>query len=129
MGTKSTKVNRFLDDLNHPLRNEIEELRATILDAEPGLTETIKWNGPSYSFNNNDRITMRVHPPKQLQVIFHRGAKAMEQPEKKLIPDNSGLLVWKGNDRAIATFTNPQQIKTGKTSLTAIVKAWIHACG
>lgn len=40
------EVTRFLDDLNHPLRKEIEQLRLEILDAHEGLAENIKWNVP-----------------------------------------------------------------------------------
>ena len=75
-----------------------------------------------------DRITMRIHPPKQqVQLIFHRGAKKQEQPNEKLIQANSKLLVWKENDRAIATFKSSIYIENGKTDLTAIVKEWIIA--
>lgn len=54
-------VTTFLDDLNHPFRNEIELLRLTILGAADTLTENIKWNGPNYSIGEGDRITMRIH--------------------------------------------------------------------
>jgi len=97
------------------------------LSANSELTENIKWNGPNYCFKNEDRITMRIHPPKQIQIIFHRGAKVKEQPKTKLIKDDFGMLVWKGNDRAIATFKNIQDIEKGKSNFTEIVKHWINA--
>ena len=121
------EVTNFLDGLNHPLRKEIEQLRICILSAESGLTENIKWNGPNYSFENNDRITMRIQPPKQLQLIFHRGAKVQKQPKDKLIKDDSGLLAWKENDRAVAAFKNLADIENGKPALSKIVKDWIRA--
>jgi len=36
---------------------------------------------------------MRINPPKKIQLIFHRGAKKLQQPENKLIKDASNLLV------------------------------------
>ena len=33
---------------------------------------------------------MRIHPPKQLQIIFHRGAKVLAQPEKRLVDNDEG---------------------------------------
>tara|TARA_R110000868_G_scaffold43439_7_gene146088 strand:+ start:184 stop:573 length:390 start_codon:yes stop_codon:yes gene_type:complete len=120
-------VTKFLNALNHPLRNEIEELRKIILEAENALVENIKWNGPNYSINNEDRITLKIQPPKQLQLIFHRGAKVKEQPKKRLIKDNSGILLWKENDRAVATFINFDAILTKKQDLLIIVKHWILA--
>jgi len=124
---KNTEVTKFLDAQNHPFRNEIEQLRNEILNAESNLTENIKWNGPNYCFNNEDRITMRIQPPKKIQLIFHRGAKVKEQPKNKLIHDNSGLLLWKENDRAVATFINMEDIENKKSELLKIIKEWIEA--
>lgn len=121
------EVTTFLDDLNLPLRNEIDQLRHLILSADSGLTENIKWNGPNYCFDNEDRITMRVQPPKQVQLIFHRGAKVKAQPNDKLINDASGLLAWKENDRAVATFKNVADIESRKEDLVTIVQNWIRA--
>lgn len=121
----NTEVTKFLDQQNHPLRAEIEQLRKIILESENELVENIKWNGPNYAVNNDDRITMRIQPPKQIQLIFHRGAKKLEQPKNKLIEDKSGLLMWKENDRAVATFKNSAEILAAKPTHETIVKSWI----
>lgn len=123
----NVEVTKFLDDLNHPFRKEIEELRHYILEANPKLTENIKWNGPNFCFEDHDRITMRIQPPKQVQLIFHRGAKVQKQPKDKLIKHDSGLLTWKENDRAFATFKNMTDIKNSKSDLVKIVRNWISA--
>jgi hypothetical protein len=127
MANPNIEVTKFLDNLNHPMRAEIEQLRLTILSAEDGITENIKWNGPNYSFRNEDRITMRVQPPKQIQIIFHRGVTKLNQPNEKIIDDNSGLLIWKENDRAVASFKNAGSIEKSKSELKEIVKKWIKA--
>lgn len=125
---KNSKVTDFLDEQNHPFRKEIEELRDCILSSNKNLTENIKWNAPNYSFENEDRITMRIQPATtQVQLIFHRGAKKQEQPKDKLIVNNSKMLVWKENDRAIITFKNRQDIENGKFELKNIINEWINA--
>jgi hypothetical protein len=121
------EVTAFLDGLNHPFRNEIEQLRLTILDAGSGLSEDIKWNGPNYSVNGEDRITMKIQPPKLIQIIFHRGAKVKEEPAEKLIADESKLLAWRENDRAIATFKNKADVESRKPDLVKAIKDWIAA--
>lgn len=122
------EVTNFLNDLNHPFIKEIEQLRNCILSANKNISENIKWNGPNYCIDNEDRITMRVQPPtKQVQLIFHRGAKKKEQPKDKLIANKSKMLVWKENDRAIATFKSLQDIENGKTELVTIINDWIKA--
>ena len=123
----SSEVTGFLDKQKHPLRKEIDETRAIILGADASLEENIKWNGPNYSVGADDRLTMRIQPPKQIQLVFHRGAKVLKQPKGKLIDDNSGLLDWKGNDRAVVTLKSMDDIKAAKRSLTDIVKKWIAA--
>mgnify|MGYP003477644469 FL=1 len=125
----NNEVTDFLDEQKHPFRKEIEQLRIYILTADDNLTENIKWNGPNYCFNSEDRITMRIQPPttKQIQLIFHREAKKQEQLKVKLIEENSNLLIWKENDRAIATFKNMTEIENAQTNLTEIVKKWINA--
>ena len=125
MDKLNKEVSEFLDGLNHPLRDEIENLRHIIINAMNGLTENIKWNGPNYCYEDNDRITMKIQPPKQIQLIFHRGAKKQEQPKEKIIQSKSKLLLWKENDRAIVTFKNMSEIENGKTDLISIVNEWI----
>lgn len=129
MDKKSNLVSEFLDAQNHPFRNEIEQLRSIILAANSGLSENIKWNSPNYHLANNDRITMRVQPPKQIQLIFHCGAKVKAQPKEKIIKEDFGLLAWKGNDRAVASFSNMLDIEKNKTKLTTIIIEWLNATG
>lgn len=124
----NNEVTEFLNKQDHPFRNEIEQLRNCILTANRELTENIKWNGPNYSFDNEDRVTMRIQPPaKKIQLIFHRGAKKQQQPEQKLISHKSKMLAWKEHDRAIVTFKSLQEIENGKVELTDIINEWINA--
>lgn len=123
--TANEEVTLFLGQLDHPLRQEIEALREIILQADERLAENIKWNGPNYSIRGEDRITMRILPPKQIQLIFHRGAKVKEQPKQQLIEDEAGILVWKGNDRAIASFVSLASISEVQNALIKIVQDWL----
>ena len=89
-GNLNNEVSDFLDLQKHPCRSEIELLRKIILSVNNKLSENIKWNGPNYSIESEDRITMRIQPPAaQVQLIFHRGAKKKEQPKNKLIANTS----------------------------------------
>ena len=108
---RNQDVNDFLDGLNHPFRKEIELLRTILLSVESEIVEGIKWNGPNYRVQGEDRITMRIHPPTQVQIIFHRGAKIKTQPGKRLLDKDYDFLTWKENDRAIASFQSLEQIE------------------
>ncbi|ETA80153.1 DUF1801 domain-containing protein [Youngiibacter fragilis] len=126
MNIISDEVTAFLDSLEHPLRVEIDYLRKLILSSEYELAEGIKWNGPNYSSNGEDRITMRLHPQRQVQIIFHRGAKKSVQPEDKLLKGEYDFLLWKENDRAIATFSRISDIEKNACKLREIVDRWIE---
>jgi hypothetical protein len=126
MNKLNQEVTRFLIELNHPFIEEINELRKIILSSEKEIIENIKWNGPNYMFNKQDFLTMRINPPKKTQLIFHRGAKKLQQPENKFIQDDSTLLVWKENDRAIATFNYLIDIKSNKNTIINLIKNWIE---
>ena len=102
-------------------------MKNIILSADKKLTENIKWNSPNYCYDEDDRITMRVQPFKKIQLIFHRGAKKLEQPKQKLIVDKIGFLLWKENDRAIATFETMAAIEKHQNHLNQIIKNWIAA--
>lgn len=121
------EVTHFLEQQNHPLHREIDALRELIISAVPHLQENIKWNGPNYTHSGADRITMKIHPPKAIQLIFHRGAKVLEQPPARLIQDHTKLLQWKENDRAIASFKSIEEINSKGEDLRLIIHNWIVA--
>ena len=125
--SSASGVSKFLDELGHPLRREIDQLRNIILAARADLAEDIKWNGPNFTHDGKDRITMRIHPPTQIQLIFHRGTEVKVQPAAPLIDDHSGMLVWRTNDRAVTTLRSELDIAKRKSTLTRIVNAWIEA--
>jgi len=127
MSNINEDVTVFLDGQDHQLRKEIERLRTIILNVDGNVMENIKWNGPNYTFNNQDRITMKTQPQKQIQLIFHRGAKVKEQPKQHLIREDYGMLVWKENDRAVAVFKNMEEIKRDEKNLAKIITEWITA--
>ena len=125
---KSSQVTHFIQSLNHPFEVEIDLLRELMLGLDATLTENIKWNGPNYCIDGEDRITMRIQPPKhQVQLIFHRGAKKLVQSENRLITFESEILAWKDNDRAIVTFNSQSEIEKNQVDLVKIIQLWLEA--
>jgi len=124
---KSNDVTELLYEQKLPLIQAIELLRELILNVDLELVESIKWNGPNYKYNNEDRITLRVQDTKQVQVIFHRGAKVKVQPENHLIEDEFDLLVFKENDRALISFKTYEEVFAQKSAIQTLVQRWILA--
>jgi uncharacterized protein YdhG (YjbR/CyaY superfamily) len=55
----SKKVDDFLAKLDHPLRKELAVLRDTIMKVHPGITEDVKWGGPSFYYKGARAPTAR----------------------------------------------------------------------
>lgn len=123
----ASDADALLRSLKHPMAEDIDALRAVILKAHPGLTEGVKWNAPSYSVDGEDRITFQLRAKDKILLVFHRGAKKKAPPKRgRLIEDDSGLLEWAADDRAIATF-RAGEVAPKKKALAAVVKRWVAA--
>jgi uncharacterized protein YdeI (YjbR/CyaY-like superfamily) len=121
-------VQNFMKQCGHPLKDVMLALRTILLVSPVGLTEHIKWNAPSYCYMGEDRITFNLNKKDCIQLIFHRGAKVKDSVEgAALIDDNTNLLQWLSNDRALVRFRNVDEVKVRETDLQKIISQWIKA--
>ena len=125
MSNQTDKVNQFMSDLNHPLKAEVEAVRAIILGANPQITEHIKWNAPSFQYDDEDRVTFNLHRQDRIQLIFHRGAK-VKASDDFAFEDSTGLLEWAAKDRGIVTLRDMQDVKAKEAALIEVVNQWIQ---
>ncbi|MDB5096264.1 MAG: hypothetical protein JWM80_685 [Cyanobacteria bacterium RYN_339] len=119
-------VQHYMLRLEHPLKAEIEALRALILAADEGITERVKWNAPSFCWKGDDRVTLKLHPPKAIGVIFHRGVQVKDAADFDF-PDDSGLLTWPARDRAVATIRDLAELEANREALISLVRRWMLA--
>jgi hypothetical protein len=126
MKDKQKQVADFLEKLDHPLKPEIEEVRKIIRQADGSLTEHIKWNAPSFCHNGDDRITFNLQGKGFFRLIFHCGAKVKaNKPQTRLFADTTGLLDWQDTDRAVAKFTDMQDVEAKKEALMKTIQTWV----
>lgn len=112
----------FLRDLDHPLRPQIEEVRAIILGADPSIGELIKWKAPTFRAAD-DFATFHLRSTDKIQMIFHTGVK-VKSGEGPAVADPDNLLKWLAKDRAMLTL-EPDGIEARRPALEALVRAWI----
>lgn len=123
MSPKKTVVSKMespdslMQASEHPLKQEIEELRIIIKNASSKIAERIKWNAPSY-FYIKDMAAFNLHQEKFVQIIFifYNGT---------MINDSGDLLEGKWKDRREARFYSMDDIKNKKTKLEKVVLEWI----
>jgi len=117
-----------MSKLEHPLKAEAEAIRAIILKSRKGITEHIKWNAPSFCYNNEDRVTFHLRSKEYIQLIFHRGTKPKDNTGFQF-SDPTGLLEWIAADRATIKLTTMKEVTSKKKSLSEIINLWIDRAG
>jgi len=114
----------FMTELDHPLKADIEAVRAIILSVSPEIADGVKWN--SLSFRTTEWFaTVNLRSTDKVQLVLHLGAKVGKDVAVDAIADPRGLLEWRGKDRALLTIAPGKAIKSGKGAISAIISSWI----
>jgi len=110
--------------LEHPLKADIEALRAIVLAVSPSVSDGVKWN--SLSFRTAEWFaTVNLGSTDRIQLVLHLGAKVGKTVAVDAIADPKGLLKWHGKDRAMLTIGPGKAIKSSRAAITAILSSWI----
>jgi hypothetical protein len=121
---EARSVTSLLRDLKHPHKAGIEALRRLILKLDQRITEEVKWNAPSFKLNDHF-ATFRIHPPENIQLILHTGAKGKSNARKFKVEDPDKLLAWPATDRCVLTLESTAALKARRKSVTRIIEQWI----
>ena len=127
MQNRSQEVDRFMESLDHPLKAEIEQLRVAILDSNDQITEHIKWKAPSFVYAGEDKVTFRLYPEDRTQLVFHRGAKVKADAGDFAFDDDTGLLRWVANDRAVVALRGAEDVEAKRMAVVEVVNRWVVA--
>lgn len=128
----SAAVDSFMKKLDHPLKALVEATRQAILAADKGIGEEVKWNAPAFFFTG----PMAPFGPKEFRrhlVVFNflrKDSIRLVFLRGDLAKDTSGLLEGAYADgRRIATLTSAAELKAGKKTLVAALKAHLKHVG
>jgi hypothetical protein len=124
MPNRSPEVERLMSVLDHPMKEAIERLRVAILDSNEGITEHVKWRAPSFCYAGEDRVTFRLYPVDRAQLDFHRGSKVKDDADTFKFDDDTGLLRWVTNDRAVVPLRDAE---ARQRELVSVVNRWVMA--
>jgi hypothetical protein len=119
-------VEAWLDAADPAMRAMIAPLRALALAAAPGVTEHIKWNGPSFCHGGDDRITLGKDPKGGVRAIVHRGAKVKDASGFHFA-DPDALAQWPAVDRAVLSFKTEAEIAAKSAAIGAFFTRWLEA--
>lgn len=114
---ENPEVSAWLEELEHPLKDVIQAVRASFLVADARISETIKWKSPTFMYMGN-LASIDPKAKKYVAVLFHRGAE---------IPGDHPLLKGGGKLARYARFPDLASVERGRDDLIAITRAWCDA--
>ena len=112
---KPPTVDEFMAALDHPCKAEVQVVREVILGINPGITEQVKWNAPSFSYKGY-LATFSLHRREYALLIFHDGA---------ILDGQDGLLEGTYPDRRMVYFHSLDDVAAKRPRLEAAIREWI----
>ena len=124
---KYTTIEEFLNSLDASKRSQVDKLRRLIQEIAPQLQEHIKWNGPSYVMDGEDRITFNLmNKQGVVKLILHMGATRKEDKQgTPVLQDDSGLIEWSSDIRGTLTFSDNDDVESKLTLVKSIITNWL----
>ncbi len=111
----TAEVDTFMTALDHPFKAEVQVIRDIIKGVHPGITEQVKWNAPSFSYNGY-LVTFNLWATEHVHLVFHRAA---------ILSNPDGLLLGDYPDRRMMYFTSMDEINAKRAALENIIREWI----
>jgi hypothetical protein len=115
----ASEVERFLDELDHPLIGTMRKVRDAVLEVDPRITEAIKWKSPTFVFHGN-LASIDPRSKKHVSLMFHQGAK---------LPGEHPALQGGGGTVRYLRFVDDADLRAKRKDLEAAVRAWIDLKG
>lgn len=127
MPERFTTVDEFIAAQAPEQRAAVESLRALVREAEPALTEIVKWNSPDYTLDGVDRLTINAVGTRPVRLILHFGTGRTE--DKGAAPtfsgDPEGLLTWHSDVRASLVMPTAAELEGKRGAIIAVIRAWL----
>ena len=113
---RSREVDDWFAQRDHPLADAMQRARELILDADPRVTESIKWKTPTFSYEGN---IVSFSPAKKLvSLMFHRGAE---------IPGDFPRLTGDAPFVRVMRLANLAEVEEAADELQAVIRAWCES--
>ncbi|HSO68927.1 MAG TPA: DUF1801 domain-containing protein [Arachnia sp.] len=114
-GNRSADVDAWFERYDNPQKALIQSVREAVLEADPRVTEVIKWQAPTFVFRGN---IASFFPKSKAHValMFHTGAS---------LDDPAGLLEGDGAVSRVARFLDEADLAAKRDALQALIRNWV----
>jgi uncharacterized protein YdhG (YjbR/CyaY superfamily) len=111
--TSTSAVEKFMVELDHPLKKEVQAVRTIIKGVHKEITEEIKWKAPSFSYHGEYLVTFNLRMTDRIHLVFHNPMIA--KVKSKLLEGNYA-------DRRMAYFADMKDVKSRQAELIKALK-------
>lgn len=126
--SERTEVDELLAEKRHPLHDDIQSIRATILAADPSIREEVKWSSVSFRNDRDFFATVNLRSTDSLQLVLYTGVKAKATAKTGVsVEDPRGLIEkWAAKDRCLVTLGKGPEVEANKAAFVALVRGWLE---
>jgi len=111
---RNPDVDAWLAAYANPQKAVVEGVRQIILDADPRITESVKWSTPTFAYRGN-LVSFQPRSTKFVSLLFHEGAS---------IPGAHPRLEGDGAHVRTMRFADMADAERGAAELQAVVRSW-----
>ncbi len=119
-------VETLVAALPEPSRTAMNALRRLVVESHPDVSEHVKWNGPSFVIDGDDRISLGTAKGGAVRAVLHRGVK-VKSTEGFAFEDETGLVKWAAVDRGVVTFADTAEVEAAAEPFKALCRRWLDA--
>ena len=118
-GNRDSVVDAWFEKYDNPQKDLVQSVRQVILDTDPRITETIKWQAPTFMYRGN---IASFYPKTKTHVslMFHTGAS---------LPDPSGVLEGEGDTSRVLRILNHGDLTAKTDAIRRLITSWIQLRG
>ena len=110
----AAKVDEWFRERVHPQLDLMQAVRATILAADPRISESIKWSTPTFEYRGNI-ASINPQAKAYVSLLFHQGAR---------ISGSHPILEGGGDTARYVRIDSPADLEAKRQELAAVVRAW-----
>jgi uncharacterized protein YdhG (YjbR/CyaY superfamily) len=111
---RSQEVDAWFERYDNPMKDVVQRIRAIVLDADPRIEESIKWQAPTFAYRGN-LASFYPKSKDHASLMFHVGAK---------IPGDHPRLEGTSDTSRVVKIGSLAEADQAKPDLERLVQAW-----
>ncbi len=108
-------VDEWFASYENPHKDAMQLVRTIILETDPRVDETIKWQTPTFTYEGNI-ASFNSRSKGHVSLLFHTGAA---------IPGTHPLLGGGGDTARYISFASIDEVRAARKGLQDVIRAWI----